>query len=127
MNSEEQVQTLTTQVEPLTGDKRRREDAMDEGPLPPSAPRSNNFAMGNNNVALMQQQQQQQQQNFMQSMMAGGLDLMQQNNNGLMPGHDALYIGDLQWVRLFCRLLSSPVHLSEVCFSRRFCPLLSFF
>ena len=117
MHTEEQVQTLTTRVEPLTGDKRRREDGfVDERP-PPSRS-NNNFGMGNS-AAVFQQQQQQQQQNgnFMQSMMAsGGLQLMQTNGVPTVPGHDALYIGDLQWVRLLRRLLSSCVHLSEFVF-----------
>ncbi|KAF8813384.1 hypothetical protein BYT27DRAFT_7180870 [Phlegmacium glaucopus] len=101
MKAEEQVQTLTTQVEPITGDKRRREDGlMDEKPLPPPASRNNNFG---NNSAVFQQQQQQQDQammngNYMQSMMAGGGHQgMQTNGTSMMPGHDALYIGDLQW------------------------------
>lgn len=121
MNAEEQVQTLTSQVEPITGDKRRREDSvMDEKPLPPPASRNN--SLGNSAVGFQQQQQQPMMNgNFMQSMMAGGgLQLMQTNGVPTMPGHDALYIGDLQWVRLLCRLLPSCVHLSKFLFSCRF-------
>jgi hypothetical protein len=120
MTAEEQVQTFTTQVEPLTGDKRPREDGLtDEGLSPPPASRSNNNNnnFGNGAAAFQQQQQQQMSGNFMQSMMAGGgLQLMQTNGVPTMPGHDALYIGDLQWVRLLCRLPSSCVHLSELVF-----------
>ena len=108
MTTREQVQTLTTPVEPLTGDKRHREDGvMDEGlSLPPASRNNNNF--GNNPAVFQQQQQSMMNENFMQSMMAGGrLQLMQNNADPIMPGHDALYIGDLQWVRLLCRLLST--------------------
>lgn len=118
MTAEEQVQTLTTQVEPLTGDKRPREDGFtDEGLSPPPASRSNNNNnFGNGVTAFQQQQQHQMNGNFMQSMMAGGgLQLMQTNGVPTMPGHDALYIGDLQWVRLLCRL-PSCVHLSKMVF-----------
>lgn len=123
MTTIEQVRALTTPVEPLTGDKRHREDGVkDEGPsLPPASRNNNNFG---NNPAVFQQQQQQQQpmmnENFMQSMMAGGrLQLMQNNVDQIMPGHDALYIGDLQWVRLLCRLLSTCTSVLK-CFSCRF-------
>ena len=104
---EEQVQTLTTQVEPITGDKRRREDGpTDERPLAPPASRSNNPGTGNSAAAF--QQQQPMNGTFMQSMIT--------NNVPTIPGHDALYIGDLQWVRLLCRLLSSCVYLSKFVF-----------
>ena len=117
MTTREQVRALTTTVEPVTGDKRHREDnVMDEGPsLPPASRNNNNF--GNNPAAFQQQQQPMMNENFMQSMMAAGrLQLMQNNGDPNMPVHDALYIGDLQWVRLLCRLLSTCVHLSKFVF-----------
>ena len=117
MTTREQVRALTTPVEPATGDKRHREDGvMDEGPsLPPASRNNNNF--GNNPAAFQQQQQSMMNENLMQSMMAGGrLQLMQNNGDPSMPVHDALYIGDLQWVRLLCRLLSTCVHLSKLFF-----------
>ena len=115
MSTREQVQSLTTPVEPVTGDKRHREDSvMDEGPSLPPASRNNNNNLGNNQANF---QRQQQSMNFMQSMMAGGrLQLMQNNGDSNMAVHDALYIGDLQWVRLLCRLLSTCVYLSKLFF-----------
>jgi hypothetical protein len=130
MTTTEQVRTLTTPVEPLTGDKRHREDGvMDEGPpsLPPAS-RNGNNNFGNNPAGFQQQQQSMMNGNFMQSMMAGGrLQLIQNNGDPIMPGHDALYIGDLQWVRLLCRLLSTCVYLSKLFFlsSRPFPPCFS--
>jgi hypothetical protein len=116
MTTREQVQALTTPVEPVTGDKRHREDSvMDEGSSLPPASRNNNNNFGNNPAAF--QQQQSMNENFVQTMMAGGrLQLMQNNGDPNMPVHDALYIGDLQWVRLLCRLLSTCVHLSKLFF-----------
>ena len=109
------MQTLTTQVEPVTGDKRRREDGhLDEGALPAPASRNNSINNFGKNIAAFQQQQQMS-GNFMQSMMAGGGLQLMQTNVPAMPGHDALYIGDLQWVRLLCRL-PSCVYLSKLVF-----------
>ena len=127
METREQVQALTTPVEPLTGDKRNREDGVtDEGPSLPPASRNNNNNIGNNPAAFQQQQQSMMNENFIQSMMIGSrLQQMQNNGDPSMPVHDALYIGDLQWVRLLCRLLSACVHLSKLFFLlfRPFSPL----
>ena len=118
MVTREQVQSLTTPVEPMTGDKRNREDGvLDEGPSLPPASRSNNNNFGNNQAATQQQQQSMINGNLMQSMMGQ----MQNNGDQSMLVHDALYIGDLQWVRLLCRLLSTCVHLSKL-FFLLFCP-----
>ena len=116
MTTREQVRSLTTPVEPVTGDKRQREDGvMDEGPsLPPASRNNNNLG---SNPATFQHQQSVMNENLMQSMIAGGrLQLMQNNGDPSMPVHDALYIGDLQWVRLLRRLLSTCVHLSKLFF-----------
>ena len=114
----EQVRSLTTPVEPATGDKRNREDgAVDEGGSLPPASRNNNNNFGNNPAAFQQQQQPMMNENFIQTMMGGSrLQQMQNNGDPSMPVHDALYIGDLQWVRLLCRLLSTCVHLSKLFF-----------
>ena len=115
MTTGEQVQALTTAVEPVTGDKRPREDGvMDEGPSLPPASRNNNNNFGNNPAAFQQQQQSMMNENFVQSIMTGGRLQLQNNGDTSMPVHDALYIGDLQWVRLLCRLLSTCVHLSKL-------------
>lgn len=104
------VSTMISSVEPAVGDKRPREDdALDRAPNnAPVAPRSGA------DMALQEQQQNAvpvQQvpaaqmgmvMNAMQGMVAGG---QQQMMNG-GAGYDALYIGDLQWVRLSCRLAS---------------------
>ena len=121
MVTSEQVRALTTPVEPLTGDKRNREDGvMDEGPSLAPASRNNNNNFGNNPATFLQQQQSMMNENFVQSMIGGRLQ-MQNNGDSSMPVHDALYIGDLQWVRLLCRLLSTCVHLSKL-FFLLFCP-----
>lgn len=121
MTTREQVQALTTPVEPQTGDKRNREEGDEEPSLPPASRSNNNF--GNNPATFQQQQQSMLPANFMQSMMG---QQMQNNGDPSMPVHDALYIGDLQWVRLLCRLLSTCVHLSKLFFLlfRLFFPLL---
>ena len=111
MTTREQVQALTTPVEPQTGDKRNREEGDEEPSLPPASRSNNNF--GNNPATFQQQQQSMLPANFMQSMMG---QQMQNNGDPSMPVHDALYIGDLQWVRLLCRLLSTCVHLSKLFF-----------
>jgi hypothetical protein len=118
MATSEQVQALITPVEPLTGDKRIREDGvMDEGPSLAPASRNNSNNFGNNPAPFQQQQQSMVNGNFMQSMMVGGrLQQMQNNGEPSIPVHDALYIGDLQWVRLLCRLLPTCVHLSKLFF-----------
>jgi hypothetical protein len=82
MKTEERVQTYTSDVEPATGDKRQREDDHGPTPHPSSRSSSNSQAMGNGA--------------FMQG--TTGMAMMQ---TGGVPGYDALYIGDLQWVRHF--------------------------
>lgn len=81
MKTEERVQTYTSDVEPTTGDKRQREDDHGPNPHPSSRSSSNGQAMGNGA--------------FMQG--STGMAMMQPG----VTGYDALYIGDLQWVRHF--------------------------
>jgi len=77
MNSEEHVPTLTTNVEPMTGDKRRREDGgASEGRQVPSPGSRNGAQNGNGQNTYVPHT---------------GTVVAQ-------PGHDSLYIGDLQWV-----------------------------
>ena len=105
---------MISSVEPAVGDKRPREDdALERAP--------NNVPVAPRPGADMLQAQQQQQQsvasvqqapaaqmgmamNAMQGVIAGGQQQQQMMNGG--AGYDALYIGDLQWVRLSCRLAS---------------------
>ncbi|PPQ63846.1 hypothetical protein CVT24_009059, partial [Panaeolus cyanescens] len=78
MKTEERVQTFTTQVEPSTGDKRRRDDP-DTKPLPPPSSRASSGSA-------------------VQNAMNGSY--MQPQQMGVAQGagvNDALYIGDLQW------------------------------
>lgn len=79
MKTEERVQTYTSNVEPATGDKRQRED--DHGPTPHPSSRSNSNGQTMGNGAFVQG--------------TAGMAMMQPG------GYDALYIGDLQWVRHF--------------------------
>ena len=85
-NQQEQVQTVTSKIEPATGDKRPREDDGSEqktNGTPPS-------------------------QNVNQLNQMNGMYAAQAIGQGAVggPGYDSLYIGDLQWVRLSCRLVS---------------------
>jgi hypothetical protein len=85
-SQQEQVQTVTTKVEPATGDKRPREDDGSDqktNGTPPS-------------------------QNVNQLNQINGMYAAQAMGQGVVgdPGYDSLYIGDLQWVRLSCRLAS---------------------
>ncbi|RXW25518.1 hypothetical protein EST38_g367 [Candolleomyces aberdarensis] len=78
----QQVETMTSNVEPATGDKRPREDDYEQhhrnGP-PASRPQStNNSSNANSNFSN---------QNMMDTSSSGG-------GGGF---HDSLYIGDLQW------------------------------
>ncbi|KAF9048510.1 hypothetical protein BJ165DRAFT_1024611 [Panaeolus papilionaceus] len=78
MKTEERVQSYTTQVEPTTGDKRRRDD-QDTKPQPPPSSRASSGS-GNQNA------------------MNGSYMQPQQMSNSQGPGmNDSLYIGDLQW------------------------------
>ncbi|KAF8150892.1 hypothetical protein B0H34DRAFT_665404 [Crassisporium funariophilum] len=89
MTTEENVQTLTTKVEPVTGDKRRREDgSMDHIPQPPPSSRTSSNPLVGNDTTLKQDMMNGQ-------FMAGGMQ--SQLEIQAVPGQDALYIGDLQW------------------------------
>jgi hypothetical protein len=104
---EEPVETVTTAVEPSTGEKRPRSDEQEEETKPPPAQNSSqasraqsvqqgpvwtegvsNGINGSYNAVAQNGGQ-----------VGGGADLS-------MMGYNALYIGDLQWVRLSCRLES---------------------
>ncbi|KAF8969113.1 hypothetical protein BDZ97DRAFT_1654106 [Flammula alnicola] len=77
MTTEERVQSYTSGVEPMTGDKRQRDDDHAPNPHPNSRPNSGNGLMQQQNGSFMPAAQ-------MTSVQA-------------MAGYDALYIGDLQW------------------------------
>ena len=82
MKTEERVQTYTSDVEPTTGDKRQRDD--DHGPNPHPSSRSSGSGQAMGNGAFIQ-----------------GTTGMAMIQPGGVGGYDALYIGDLQWVRYF--------------------------
>src|ERR1700733_7360138 len=92
----------------MVGDKRPREDeAEDQSPNQPPPPASRP------NPAQPQQPQ-------TQIANPAAMPAANQQNtysgrmlNGSMGAYDALYIGDLQWVRLSCRLVSCA-YLSEI-------------
>jgi hypothetical protein len=93
----------------MVGDKRPREDeAEDQNPnQPASRPK-----MAQAQTATMQAVNQ---MNNFGGQMAMGAMGGQMMNGGMGSGYDALYIGDLQWVRLSCRL-ASCAYFSEVTF-----------
>lgn len=108
---------MISKVEPNTGDKRPREDDHHERIASPASRQAD----ANNTQASPQMQggsqisNQMGNGNFMQmGQHMGGMQLM---NNGAsdIPGYDALYIGDLQWVRLSCRLALCHYELSHIC------------
>lgn len=73
----ERVPSYTSKVEPVTGDKRQREDNDQNGTPHPSS-RSTRGPTGESNI--------------MNSYMSGSGQAQS------MSGNDSLYIGDLQWV-----------------------------
>jgi hypothetical protein len=92
---EEPVQIVTTNVEPVAGDKRPREDDGfdDKSPIAPQIPRITQ-TMGQSSEPDVK----------LNGHSTGIVAPSGQMNNGedaQMAGQDALYIGDLQWVRLF--------------------------
>jgi len=103
------VSTMISSVEPAVGDKRPREDdALDRAPNnAPVAPRSGaDMAL---DVPVQQAPAAAQMGmavNAMQGVVAGGQQQQQMMMMNGGAGYDALYIGDLQWVRLSCRLAS---------------------
>jgi len=116
----EPVDTMISAVEPNVGDKRLRDDDHDRNP----APASRQSASGGH-----AQQQDIPVQGVSQNQMAssnygggGAMAVNQQamagqmmNGGGMGMGYDALYIGDLQWVRLSCRLVSCHSEVISQC------------
>lgn len=104
---------MISSVEPAVGDKRPREDdGLDRASNPPPANRTSATAhmqsIPGHNGASTQMSISNSNYNAStavnQTMGGGG---SQQMMNGVGGGmYDALYIGDLQWVRLSCRLAS---------------------
>lgn len=80
------MQSYTTNVEAVTGEKRQR----DRDEEHPAMPHPNSRA----NVTSGIDQNSQQNGNF------STVGSMPPASAQAMPGYDALYIGDLQWVRL---------------------------
>ena len=81
MKTEQQVPSFTTNAEAMTGEKRRNEEEHTAVPHPSSRPSSG-----------IDQKPQTQNGNFMPT------GVMPTGSIQAMPGYDALYIGDLQWV-----------------------------
>ena len=97
--------TVTTTVEPSVGDKRPREETPEEKPQGlaihpvPVPPRPLQHALPKPVTHDVKA-------NGTSGGQPNGMDAQSTAN----AGHDALYIGDLQWVRLSCRLVSCPYH-----------------
>ncbi|KAH7912795.1 hypothetical protein BJ138DRAFT_1060358 [Hygrophoropsis aurantiaca] len=96
MQGEEQVETLTTEVEPVTGDKRPRADD-EEDVKPQSLPQPPQP------TPILSQQHQVKAEDSSISNMNGGFNPVMSNGGHMgngdasMSGYDAVYIGDLQW------------------------------
>lgn len=101
----EPVQSYTGDVEPTTGDKRQRDRTDDSGHAHPSSRSNSSSGNGNGPMPMMNG-------NYMQGGGASG--------GGPQSGMDALYIGDLQWVRT-CVVYSACAYFSQrFSLSRRF-------
>lgn len=88
---EQPVSSVTTTTEPATGDKRPREDeSTDQNPNQPPAARPSPTPQASASQ--------------MNGNYGSAAAAMQGVNGGMGVGYDALYIGDLQWVCLSCRL-----------------------
>lgn len=85
MKTEEQVQSYTSTYEPATGDKRQRDEDHTAMPHPTSRTNGGGAKVESKTEEFM-------------TPMVGDVQAM--------PGYDALYIGDLQWVRLLLLCLS---------------------
>ncbi|CAA7266814.1 unnamed protein product [Cyclocybe aegerita] len=78
---EEQVQSYMSNVEPMTGDKRQRDDGGDHKPLPHPNSRTNSGTANQMNGT------------YSQGVGGGAQNIAAQT----LGGYDSLYIGDLQW------------------------------
>jgi len=110
---EEPVETVITTVEPSTGNKRPREEGEDYSPSAQDSHRGSR-SPPNPSIKTEPTQNGTLNGNYNSGMANGG----QMGNGGDSPmmGYDALYIGDLQWVR-FVLSISSCQHCSYL----RFC------
>lgn len=123
---EEPVEAVSTPVEPLTGEKRPRPDEDEDTKhtiLPPPTEPSRSHSATNNAIPVMSQT------GHAKSGLTGpdvAMNGSYHSNGGhggggnvdpSMMGYDALYIGDLQWVRsLSCQLVFACAICSERCF-----------
>ena len=110
---------MTSTVEPMVGDKRPREDdAEDQNPNQPPPPASRPNAaqpqLQAQNPAAMPSANQMN-SGGQAAMGAMGSQTMNGSMGGTGIGYDALYIGDLQWVRLSRRLVFCA-YCSEIIF-----------
>jgi hypothetical protein len=118
---EEQVPSITSTVEPVAGDKRPREDesheeSHSESRPPPQAPRA---AQNGPSSTAVPSASIDVKMNGNYSGTGTPLPGVQQNIDAqgmAIAGQDALYIGDLQWVRLSSRLVSCSYRSEMPCF-----------
>ena|ERR1700722_6719325 len=118
---EEQVPTMTTQNEPIVGEKRPRED----DDLQPQEPQQRRTPPQDDKAALDHTPPSQSGAKDSNSHVHGNMNVNQYSvpmngmgstgNNG---GYDALYIGDLQWVRWSRRLVFYSCLSKEGLYSR---------
>lgn len=92
MNPELQVSTVATTVDPQSGDKRPREDDGDPNPTQAPAARISPTAQGTMTGGQLN------------GNVGASIAMAPQTGAGGVGAGDSLYIGDLQWVRLSCRL-----------------------
>lgn len=111
------MEAITTVVEPSTGEKRPRSDEEEEEEAKPPPAQHSSPAPHAQPI-----QQGQVRTEGASHGMNGNYNVVVQNGSHMgggtdpsMMGYDALYIGDLQWVRLSCRL-ESCVHHSKPIF-----------
>ncbi|KAF9468197.1 hypothetical protein BDZ94DRAFT_1280055 [Collybia nuda] len=96
---QEEVATVTSNVEPMVGDKRpREEEAHDQNSNQPPASRSSATSQVQSSPSQVVPMVGQMNGNFGTAGMAAGMaNQMMSGSMGMGMGYDALYIGDLQW------------------------------
>ncbi|KAG5336918.1 hypothetical protein C0989_011537 [Termitomyces sp. Mn162] len=120
---DDMVETMVSKVEPVTGDKRPREDDHERIASPASRQAAVNNQQASPHMGGNQMSNQLSNGGYMQmGQPMGGMQMMNSGGGGI-PGYDALYIGDLQWwttdedLRRVAASLRIDIALKDITFS----------